>query len=257
MTASTRPADVSDLDVDLSGRTALITGAGSGIGAAIAEYFVDHGATVALVDLADAAAVADRLGGNARAYRCDVTDRASVEAATAAAEADIGPVDILVNSAGVARLAPAEDLSDEFWDLTMGVNLKGTFLTSQVLGRRMLERGDGTIINLASQAASVALADHAAYCASKAGVIGLTKVLASEWAGRGVRVNAISPTVVLTPLGRDAWLNPKGDALLTQIPVGRFAEPEEVAALAAFLASRSSSMLNGADLVIDGGYTIR
>lgn len=257
MTASTRPADVSDLDVDLSGRTALITGAGSGIGAAIAEYFVDHGATVALVDLADAAPLADRFGGNARAYRCDVTDRASVESAVAAAEADLGPVDILVNSAGVARLAPAEDLSDEFWDLTMGVNLKGTFLASQVLGRRMLGRGDGTIINLASQAASVALADHAAYCASKAGVIGLTKVLASEWAGRGVRVNAISPTVVLTALGRDAWLNPKGDELLTQIPVGRFAEPEEIAALAAFLASRSSSMLNGADLVIDGGYSIR
>jgi NAD(P)-dependent dehydrogenase (short-subunit alcohol dehydrogenase family) len=186
-----------------------------------------------------------------------VTDRASVEGVVAAAEADLGPVDILVNSAGVARLAPAEEMSDEFWDLTMAVNVKGTFLTSQILGRRMLQRGDGTIINLASQAASVALADHVAYCASKAGVIGLTKVLASEWAGRGVRVNAISPTVVLTPLGREAWLNAKGDALLTQIPVGRFAEPEEVAALAAFLASRSSSMLNGADIVIDGGYTIR
>ncbi len=257
MTASIRTADVSDLDVDLSGRTALITGAGSGIGAAIAEYFAGHGATVALVDLADAGPVAAALGERARAYQCDVTDRASVEEAVAAAEADLGPVDILVNSAGVARLAAAEELSDEFWDLTMAVNLTGTFLMSQVLGRRMLERGDGTIINLASQAASVALAEHAAYCASKAGVIGLTKVLASEWAGRGVRVNAISPTVVLTPLGRDAWLNPKGDALLTQIPVGRFAEPEEVAALAAFLASRSSSMLNGADLVIDGGYTIR
>ncbi len=235
----------------------MVTGAGSGIGAAIAEYFVAHGAVVALVDRADAGDAAAGLGQRARAYRCDVSDRASVERAVEAAEADLGALDILVNSAGVVRLAPAEDLSDDFWDLTMDVNLKGTFLASQVVGRRMLERGDGCIVNLASQAASVALAEHAAYCASKAGVIGLTKVLASEWAGRGVRVNAISPTVVLTPLGREAWEGAKGDSLLTQIPVGRFAEPEEVAALAAFLASRSSSMLNGADVVIDGGYTIR
>jgi NAD(P)-dependent dehydrogenase (short-subunit alcohol dehydrogenase family) len=248
---------VSDLAVDLAGRRALITGAGSGIGAAIAEYFAASGAQVALVDLVDTTESAALLGDGARAFRCDVADRASVEASVEAAESEMGPIDVLVNSAGVVRLAPTEELDDEAWDLTMDVNLKGTFLVSQALGRRMVERGDGCIINLASQAASVALPQHAAYCASKAGVIGLTRVLASEWGGRGVRVNAISPTVVLTPLGRDAWSGPKGEALLSQIPVGRFAEPVEIAALAAFLASRSSSMLNGADVVIDGGYTIR
>jgi NAD(P)-dependent dehydrogenase (short-subunit alcohol dehydrogenase family) len=121
----------------------------------------------------------------------------------------------------------------------------------------MLAQGTGTIISLASQAATVALPGHAAYCASKAGLVGLTKVLASEWAGRGVTANTISPTVVLTDLGRTAWAGEKGDALKAQIPTGRFALPEEIAAAAVFLASDAARMINGADLVVDGGYTIR
>ncbi len=120
----------------------------------------------------------------------------------------------------------------------------------------MLGQGSGTIISLASQAASVALPGHVAYCASKAGLLGLTKVLALEWAGRGVTVNTISPTVVLTPLGRSAWDNPEGEALKAQIPTGRFALPEEIAAAAVYLASDAARMVNGADLVVDGGYTI-
>ena len=112
-------------------------------------------------------------------------------------------------------------------------------------------------INLASQAASVALDQHVAYCASKFAVVGMSKVLASEWAGRGVTVNTVSPTVVLTDLGRKAWEGPKGDALKAQIPTGRFALPEEIAATVLFLASNASDMVNGADLLVDGGYTIR
>ena len=117
--------------------------------------------------------------------------------------------------------------------------------------------GRGRIVNLASQAATVALDQHAAYCASKAAVLGLTRVLAAEWAGRGVAVNGISPSVVLTELGRLAWSGAKAEAMIARIPVGRFAEPEEVAAVALFLASDDSLMINGADIAVDGGYTIQ
>ena len=171
--------------------------------------------------------------------------------------AAFGRIDVLVNSAGVALLAPAEDLALDAWDTTIAVNLKGTFLMCQSVGRHMLDAGGGVIVNMASQAATVALDQHVAYCASKFGVVGVSKVLATEWGGRGVRVNTISPTVVLTELGHKAWDGPRGDALKTQIPVGRFAYPNEIAAAAVFLASDAAAMITGADLLIDGGYTIR
>ncbi len=246
-----------DLTFSLTGKVALVTGGGSGIGAAIAAAYARKGAVVAIADLdLDAARrTADAVGG--RAFACDVADPASVEGAVAAVMEAFGRIDILVNSAGIVALAPAEDLPFDHWQRTISVNLTGTFVVSQAVGRRMLEAGKGTIVNLASQAGSVALDGHVAYCASKFGVIGLTKVLASEWAGRGVTVNSISPTVVLTELGHRAWDGPKGEALKKLIPVGRFAEPEEIAAAAVFLASDESAMVNGADLVVDGGYTIR
>jgi NAD(P)-dependent dehydrogenase (short-subunit alcohol dehydrogenase family) len=128
---------------------------------------------------------------------------------------------------------------------------------SQRVGIEMLKENNGSIINLASQAASVALTDHVAYCASKFGVLGVTKVLASEWGGRGITVNSVSPTVVLTELGKKAWAGEKGDALKKLIPTGRFAEPEEIAASVLFFASEDARMINGADLLVDGGYTIR
>jgi len=252
-------ADVSDLFVRLNDRVAVITGAGSGIGEAISRRFAEQGAVVALLDLDlnQAMRVAHSIGVQAQAFECDVSSRASVTTSIAAVTATVGAIDILVNCAGVVGLAPADELSDEWWARTLTVNLTGTFVMSQEVGRLMLERGRGKIINLASQAASVALDGHAAYCASKFGVVGLSKVLASEWAGRGVTVNTISPTVVLTALGRQAWSGPKGDRLLAQIPTGRFAEPEEIAAVASFLASKASDMINGADILVDGGYTIR
>jgi D-threitol dehydrogenase (NAD+) len=248
-----------DLSFSLTDQVALITGGASGIGAAIGAAFLTQGAQVAVVDLSLDAAEALATGRPDRmaAFGCDVADAESVSAAVEAVLQRFGRIDILVNSAGVALLAPAEELTLAAWDTTMNVNLRGTFLASQAVGRVMLGQGRGKIINLASQAATVALDGHLAYCASKFAVVGLTKVLASEWAGRGVTVNSISPTVVLTELGRQAWGGAKGEALKQLIPTGRFAYPDEIAATAVFLASRSADMINGADLLVDGGYTIR
>ncbi|WP_102959008.1 GolD/DthD family dehydrogenase [Mangrovicella endophytica] len=248
-----------DLSFQLSGRVALVTGAGSGIGAAIAAAFAAKGAKLALLDLNEAAArqQAETLGGGAKAFGCDVSDPASVQAAVKGAIDAFGGIDIAVNSAGIVALAPAEELSLDAWDRTIAINLKGTFLVSQAVGRAMIADGRrGRIINLASQAGTVAIDEHAAYCASKFGVIGLSKTLAAEWGKHGITVNTLSPTIVLTELGKKAWSGEKGEAAKLRIPAGRFAYPEEIAAAAVFLASDGAQMINGADLLIDGGYTI-
>lgn len=247
-----------DLDFRLAGKAALVTGAASGIGAAVARAFAAKGARVALADMNREAAEAGPapLDG-ARAYACDVTDPASVEATVAAVLADMGRIDVLVNSAGIVDLAPAEEIGLGAWTRTLDVNLTGSFLVARATGRAMIAQGGGRIVNLASQAGSVAIEGHVAYCASKFGVIGMTKTLALEWGRHGITVNSISPTVVLTDLGRKAWEGPKGEAMKELIPTGRFAEPEEIAAAAVFLASDAAAMINGADLLVDGGYTVR
>lgn len=247
-------------DFTLAGKTAIVTGAASGIGAAIAKAFACCGARVALLDLNldTAKAGADALGGEAQAFACDVTNAESINAAVSDVVDAFGSIDILVNSAGIVDLAPAEDLLGTAWSRTIDVNLTGSFLVAQAVGRAMIGAGNGgRVINLASQAGSVAIDGHVAYCASKFGIIGVTKTLALEWGGHGITVNSISPTVVLTELGKKAWDGPKGDAMKAQIPAGRFAEPEEIAAAAVFLASDAAAMINGADLLVDGGYTVK
>ena len=211
-------------DFSLANKVAVVTGGASGIGAAIVDAYAVKGATVVVLDKdVDAARRKVSEGSAAAAYSCDVTSEHSVAAAISTVSAQFGRIDVLVNSAGIAALGPAEELTVDTWDLTMSVNLRGAFLVSQGVGRIMLAQGSGTVISLASQAATIALPGHLAYCASKSGLVGLTKVLALEWAGRGVTANTISPTVVLTPLGKEFWDNPEGEALKAQIPTGRFA----------------------------------
>lgn len=246
-------------ELSLQGKVALITGGAAGIGLAIAERYLQNGARVALLDRApQVAEVARQLDAEAAVgVVADVTDAASVERAVAQSEAHFGQLDVLVNSAGIVTLHPAEELPEAAWDATLAVNLKGVFLTCQAVGRRFIRQRGGSIINLASQAGVVALPNHLAYCASKAGVIGLTQVLALEWGPHNVRVNAISPTVVLTELGRKAWSGEVAEQMKQKIPLRRFAEPQDIAASALFLAGDAAAMITGANLVVDGGYTIQ
>lgn len=247
-----------DFDFPVSGKVVIVTGGASGIGAAMAKAFAAKGARVALLDMNEAVAATSAAAlPDAIAVPCNVADAASVTAAVAKAHSHFGRIDILINSAGIVDLAPAEDITATAWQRTLDVNLTGSFLMAQAVGRIMIAQKSGKIINLASQAGSVAIEDHVAYCASKFGVIGLTKTLALEWGRHGITVNSISPTVVLTELGKKAWDGPKGEAMKALIPTGRFAEPSEIAAAAVFLASDGANMINGADLVIDGGYTVK
>ncbi len=250
---------------DLSGRVALITGGASGLGKAIAYGFARQGASLVLADL-DAARL-EKVSGELRAagagsgaeistLELDVTDRAAVDAAVARVAESHGQLDIVVNSAGIVMLDPVEQLPDEHWDRILEINLSGTFAVCRAAGAQMKSQQYGRIINIASQAAHVALEHHAAYSASKSGLFGLTTSLARELGPYGITANTISPTVVMTELGRKAWEGPHGDAHKAEIPARRFAEPEEIAATAVFLASSEAAMVNGADLRVDGGFTI-
>ncbi len=258
---NTLPAEVGlkvDLNFSIAGKIAVVTGAASGIGAAIADAFAAKGAHVVLLDVNFAAAAekANTLP-NAIAIACDVTKPDSIDAAVAGAVKAKGRIDILVNSAGIVDLAPCAELTLASWQRTLDINLTGSFLMAQAVGRHMIAQKSGKIINMASQAGSVAINQHVAYCASKFAIIGMSKTMALEWGPFGITVNTISPTVVLTELGRKAWAGPVGEAFKKEIPTGRFAEPEEVAAAAVFLASQATNMINGADLLIDGGFTVK
>ncbi|MEQ5801538.1 SDR family oxidoreductase [Halomonas sp. H10-9-1] len=245
-----------DLRFDFSGRVALVTGAASGIGKALAERLAACGARLVLVDRSESVReLAETLPTEALVRVQDVADEAAVIESVAAVHERFGRVDVLVNNAGIGPLEAAETMSCELWDQTQAVNLRGVFLFCREVGKGMLGQGEGRIVNLASQAASVGLDRHLAYCSSKSGVLGLTRTLALEWGPRGVTVNAVSPTVVETELGRYGWAGEKGERMKALIPTRRFAQPDEIVAAILYLASREAAMVNGADLRVDGGYT--
>ena len=243
---------------DLHGKVALITGAAAGIGQAVAALFAEQGARLVLLDRNESVlAKAHQLGSAHLGLVCDVSEVEQIRTAVAQADAHMGRIDILVNNAGVALLEGADAVTETAWDLTMDINVKAPFFMSQAVGPIMARHGGGRIINLASQAAVIALKRHASYCASKAALVSITQVLAIEWAAKGITVNAVSPTVVETALGKQAWAGEVGAAMKKQIPVGRFAQPEEIASAILYLASGYAGIMTGSNLIIDGGYSVQ
>ena len=248
-----------NVSFNFSGKTVLVTGAASGIGRACTEALVAAGAAVGIADMqaeqakALAEAISER-GGSALALPLDVRDAQATEEAVDALEAAHGPVFGLVTAAGLSRPAPAESMSEANWDLVVDTNLKGMFLSCQSAGRRMLKHGAGAIVNIGSVNSLGGFAGRSNYCSAKFGVAGLTDVLAIEWGRRGIRVNAVAPNGVDTPLVRKG-IPPSfvTEVLDNRTPLGRMALPEEVTSVVLFLLSDAASYVTGSMLTVDGG----
>ena len=241
----------------LAGRTAVITGAARGIGYVIAETFVAEGAHVVLgdVDEAEVMAAAERLGPAALGQVCDVTSAAQVESLIARADAiDAAerPLHIMVNNAGITRDATMRTMNEQSFDDVIATNLKGTWLGTSIAARRMREAKRGSIINISSLSGKVGMVGQTNYSAAKAGVVGLTKAAAKEVAHHGVRVNAVQPGLIRTPM-TEAMPQKAWDQKMAEIPMGRPGEPAEVASVVLFLASDLSSYMTGTVQEITGG----
>ncbi|MEU2613166.1 SDR family oxidoreductase [Micromonospora sp. NPDC007271] len=245
----------------LAGEVAFVTGAGRGIGQRIAMAFAEAGADVACFDLdvdaaKETAAGIERLGRGAMAFGGDVTDAAALRDAVSQASRQLGPVSVALNNAGIAHLAPAEEMDPADWRRMIDVNLTGVFLSAQAEAAVMLPAGRGAIVNLASMSAQIVNRDltQSHYNAAKAGVVHLTKSLAVEWATRGVRVNALSPGYTLTQMtARDAVAHWRAE-WERHTPMQRMASMDDLTGPAVFLASDAASFCTGVDLVVDGGY---
>ena len=245
------------MNIDLTGRTALVTGSTRGIGRAIAETLAGAGARVAVVgrDLARAQEAATALGHGAQGFAADVGDPASITALVEAVEAAFGQIDILVNNAGLTRDNVLFRIKDDDWDTVLDANLRGAFLLIRATARGMMKRRWGRVINIASIVGITGNKGQANYAASKAGLIGLTKTVAKELGSRNILVNAIAPGFIETDM--TAAMTPEArTALSGQIPLERLGSPKDIAAMAAFLASDHASYVTGQVLVVDGGMVM-
>ena len=242
-------------------KVAVVTGAAQGIGRRVAETLAARGFDLVLADLHPAGATADAVrahGREALDLPGDVSDDDHVASLAQQIVERFGRVDVLVNNAGVSFIAPAEETEASDWRRVLEINLTGPFLTCRALGAVMLEAGRGSIVNIASIAGLRAVADRAAYNASKHGLVGLTRTLAAEWGGRGVRVNAVCPGWVKTEMDAadQAAAHYSDDDIVDQVPMARFAAPGDIAAAVAFLADdEASGFVNGAALAVDGGWS--
>ena len=251
------------ISFDFTGKRVLVTGASKGIGRDMALAFAKAGATVSATgrnerELESLAAEIGAAGGRCRTYAANLADASACTAMAEAAVAAEGGIDILVNNAGISFPERIVDLDVAHWDTTIAVNLRAPALTTKVVARGMIERGRGVIVNISSNACMAGIDEHAAYCASKFGLDGLTKVMAVELGPHGIRVNAVAPTVVLTPMGTQVWGDAaKADPVKAKIPLGRFLEPKEVTDVVLFLASEAAAMIHGETILIDGGVNAR
>jgi NAD(P)-dependent dehydrogenase (short-subunit alcohol dehydrogenase family) len=248
---------------NLAGQVALITGSSKGIGKACAIALAEAGADIVLGlhDVHSARALIkqiEKLGRKVLAVQMDVSNMQQISSAVATAHKHFKHIDILVNNTGIGAASPAEDISEHDFDTTVAVNLKGTFFVSQAVGRIMIKQRQGRIINIGSQAGFVALPTEAIYCMTKAAISHLTKCLALEWAAYNITVNTVAPTFIETP-GTKKWLDDPAfrESVKRRIPLGRIGKPEDVAQPVVFLASTAASMITGATLMIDGGWTIQ
>lgn len=243
----------------LKGKIAIVTGAGRGLGKAIALGLASAGADIVVSDVIDTAetvAEVQKLGVKAIGVKTDVTNKKDIEDLVATAIKTFGKIDILVNNAGVVKQGPSEDISEKDWDFVISVNLKGEFTCSQEVGKQMIKQKSGSIINIASIAGILGSAQTAAYCASKAGIILMTKTLAVEWGKYGIRVNAICPGLFVTDMTKDFVKDPNFMQMIkTRVSLGRYGNPQELAGTAVYLASDAASYTTGHALVADGGWT--
>jgi 3-oxoacyl-[acyl-carrier protein] reductase len=243
----------------LTGKAILVTGASRGIGAAISVACAEAGANVAVgyLDNAEGAArtvsVVEERGTKAEAFQADVADPEQVSTMVAEAVGRFGRIDGLVNNAGIMPESPVLDMSVEEWRKVIDVDLTGAFLCSRAVAPSMLERGEGAIVMIASRLGQIGFAGVAHYSAAKAGVLGLTKALAREWGPRGIRVNAVAPGVTITDMASDVMEGETGRRRLAELPAGRFAQPEDVAASVVFLLSDAASLYYGQTLCPNGG----